>query len=88
MARKSAAKKQNIFPPPGSSLRPEASAEPELGDFQSAENVVATIELTDLHQMKDGAQPESYSKVEPTVAIIPEGDILPMDQQEKLGGGK
>jgi hypothetical protein len=79
-----------------SSFHPEATAEPELGDFRSSENVVTTIELSNLCAMK--AEPDgrwhhpssgAFNKVHavPTVAVIPPEDILPMNHQEKIGGG-
>jgi hypothetical protein len=78
-----------------SPFHPEATAIPELGDFRSSENVVTTIELSDLYAVKsendDWGHPDSEvcNKVhtEPTVAIIPPEDILPMNHQEKVGGG-
>ncbi|KAL3906494.1 MAG: hypothetical protein SGILL_009248, partial [Bacillariaceae sp.] len=81
-----------------SSLHTEVSAEPELGDFRSSnQDVVATIELSNVHVMKapewngdvNTTAVEMYgkkTKQEPTVAVIPAGDILPMQQQDKLGG--
>lgn len=83
-----------------SSLHTEVSAEPELGDFRSSnQDVVATIELSNVHVMKapewngdvNTTAVEMYgkkTKQEPTVAVIPAGDILPMQQQDKLGGGE
>jgi hypothetical protein len=83
-----------------SPLHPEATAEPELGDFRYSENVVTTIELSNLNALKieqDGIQEGAVSNAygagqkigtEPTVAIIPPEDVLPMQQQEKIGGGK
>jgi hypothetical protein len=87
-----------------SSLHPEATAEPELGDFRNSANVVTTIELTDIYAMKiEEAEDRHHQNAVAgtddrvggktmlsgaTVAIIPPEDVLPMAQQEKLGGGK
>lgn len=85
------------------SLHPEATAEPELGDFRNSANVVTTIELTDIYAMKIEEEDRHHQNVVAgtddrvggktmlsgaTVAIIPPEDVLPMAQQEKLGGGK
>ena len=82
-----------------SSLHTEVSAEPELGDFRTTnQDVVATIELSQMHVMAPTAAygDEQFAKEaaaahakkqEATVAIIPAEDVLPMEQQEKLGGG-
>ena len=83
-----------------SSLHTEVSAEPELGDFRTTnQDVVATIELSEMHVMKlppashgheqyayEAAHAKKNIQQEATVAIIPAEDVLPMDQQEKLGG--
>jgi hypothetical protein len=83
-----------------SSLHPEVNAEPELGDFRySNENVVATIELSEfsfggkaydnsgITEKNNNNIESGKGKSEPTVAIIPAEDVLPMEQQDKLGGG-
>jgi hypothetical protein len=79
-----------------SPFHPEATAEPELGDFRSSENVVTTIELSNIYAMKvehddDWGHPASTDvhkmQTQPTVAVIPPEDVLPMNHQEKIGGG-
>jgi hypothetical protein len=76
-----------------SPFHPEATAVPELGDFRYSENVVTTIELSDLYAMKiehnNDQEHPAFNKMhtEPTVAVIPPEDILPMSHQKKIGGG-
>ncbi len=62
---------------------------------------VATIELSEMHKIEDAndvlmlateKSPEGYERTvsshQPTVAVlVPQGDILPMWEQDKLGGG-
>ncbi|KAG7336813.1 hypothetical protein IV203_035437 [Nitzschia inconspicua] len=83
-----------------SPFHPEATAVPELGDLRSTEDdAVTTIQLTDLCAMtidQDGDNRRVDSKgnnvsgkhdtAAVTVAVIPPEDVLPMSQQQKVGG--
>lgn len=100
-----AAGQSSVYHRPGSSSSFYASSSSFQNDSMDDNAVVATIELSELHQMKEDdracyagdpakafycQQPAESFKQTPTMVVVPvpPGDVLPMRQQDKLGGGE